>query len=148
MTIEQLTKYILETFPGSDFVTFQGDVFYYADKSLVGSKTIQPFATIVTKDSDYDKASNLDRDEDTYRFNLGLNKSDFDSLIAVQPPSKEFGAYLQTDIDFTVEDQIIPHPIYGTANWISVINPSKLTIDKLKQYMKKGFNNQLAQMKA
>lgn len=147
MTIEQITQFILDNFPGSQVLEHEGDYFYYADKSLVGSSTVKPFATLVTKDNEYDNASKLDR-EGVFRFNLGLNKPDFDSLISVQAPSRDFGSYLQTDIDFTTQDQIIPHPIYGTVNRISVLNPSEEMINKLKPYIEKGYTNQLKQIQS
>jgi len=35
------------------------------------------------------------------------------------------------DYEPSILDKLIPHPVYGWMNWVSVINPSKKTIEAL-----------------
>lgn len=85
-----------------------GDLFFhYAPDGVVTSA--QPFATIVGKDYPDDNDSRLDR-VGYYRLNVCADA--------------ERIARLATDTDDRSQpDVLFPHPVYGAAHWVSVVNP-------------------------
>ena len=54
MKIKAIQQFITATFKGSHFVEAEGDVFF-----MYGADHKFPFATIVTKDNEFDHVSNL-----------------------------------------------------------------------------------------
>jgi hypothetical protein len=97
-----------------------GDTFFIFDPERnLEPKFRFPFATIVTKDyGDFDRASNLDR-PGIFRLNIGVSKDTYCSLFG-PPPSPSGGAgVVDTGHDFTVLDQIMPHPVYAPQRQLS-----------------------------
>jgi hypothetical protein len=39
---------------------------------------------------------------------------------------------VETSHDFTTVDKLLPHPVYGWMSWVSVLNPSAPTFEKVK----------------
>ena len=76
------------------------------------------FATLVTSD-EYDSASDLDR-PGVYRLNIGVSKATFDKIAGSNPKP-----------DHTALDQLMPHPVYAMQHWVSILNPSEATFDRL-----------------
>jgi len=101
-----------------DGVTF----FFY------GGDHMFPFATLVTKDNDYDRFSNLDR-PGAFRLNFELAKQDFKERF---PKTGEH--------DFTAFDQLMPHPTYGVNSWVSMVNPSPDTFTALRPLLLGSYN--------
>eukprot|EP01035_Chromulina_nebulosa_P067464 gene67464-92415_t len=66
-----------------------------------------PFATIVTKDSEFDNASKLDR-PGAFRLNIGVGKESFRALFGEAPAAAADPAALDT---------LMPHPVYGKMYW-------------------------------
>lgn len=135
-----IRRYIATTLAGVDaFVGSEeggspeiawGDTFFIYDphRTLEGAKRF-PFATIVTKDyGDFDNASNLDR-PGVFRLNIGVSKETFASLV-------DAGA----DHDFTALDVFMPHPVYGRNHWVSVLNPSDATFEKLQPLLREAYD--------
>lgn len=81
------------------------------------------FLTIKEKDGDNDRASELDR-EGVWRLNIGTARSDFEALFGQPPKRPGKGEHIEGPWDFTVLDQITPHPVYGWMSWIAVVSPS------------------------
>lgn len=129
MTIETIKERIIQDFPGTHYVeTDEGIFFSYGERDKF------PFATIVSRDNEFDNTSNLNRDG-FFRFNIGLKKKSFVELFAGKEHYKGIGGYLKSDIDFTVVDKIFPHPMYGFMYWVSVVNPSAETFALLQPYL-------------
>src|SRR5262249_36811718 len=107
-----------------------GDTFFiYDPERNLEPKQQMPFATIVTKDyGDFDRASNLDR-PGVYRLNIGVGRDTFRSLFAVD-----------TEHDFTVLDQLLPHPVYATQSWVCVLNPSDDTFQTLGPLLAEAYD--------
>lgn len=84
MTVETITQFILKEFPGSHSIKHKGDMFYYAKKE-VADKGVFPFATIVTKDNDFDNVSHLDR-HGVFRLNINVSEEIFDKHVSVPKP--------------------------------------------------------------
>ncbi len=69
--------------------------------------------TIVTKDyGDFDRASHLDR-PGVFRLNIGVGKDTYRSLFGPQPPPPGEAGVVDTGHDFTILDQLLPHPVYA-----------------------------------
>jgi len=134
MTIEEIKTFIFQNFENVNLVEANGDLFFMYDNN-----DKHPFATIITRDNEYDNTSNLNR-EGFFRLNIGLDKEKFNSMFGGITDKKGFEAYLNLGIDFTKEDLILPHPTYGAMYWICVVNPSNKTFELLKKYLNLSYN--------
>lgn len=117
MTEDAITEHFIDLLAGGHFQVADDDTFFFHN-----SDNKFPFATLVTKDSEFDNASNLDR-PGVFRLNIGVGKETFHAL---------FGATDTATIDYTALDRLMPHPVYGKMYWISVINPSDRTFETMK----------------
>jgi len=117
MTEDDITQHIIDSLGGGHFEVADDNTFFFH-----GADNKFPFATIVTKDNEFDSASKLDR-PGVFRLNIGVGKETFRAL---------FGEEEQTGIDYTALDRLMPHPIYGKMHWVSVINPGAKTFESVK----------------
>lgn len=115
MNETSIIEYITSTFEGVDVVVASDNYFFLYDPDHKF-----PFATLMTND-DNDSASN-------FRLNIGIRKETFDSM--------DFSA----DVDFTVLDQLLPHPVYGKMFWVCVLNPSDKTFQTVKQLLAEAYD--------
>lgn len=134
MTEDDIIQFVT-SFPGIEVLTASeannapvvawGDSFFYCDPDRdmpVNGRF--PFATIVIKDYEgFDTASNLNR-PGVFRLNIAVGRAAFQTLIGY-PPDEHPGQPAR--FDDTALDQIIPHPIYATQAWASILNPGKAT---------------------
>lgn len=133
MTVAAIKFYITQQFQNINVVEVDGDLFFMHEKN-----DKMPFATIVVKDNEYDNVSKLDR-EGFFRLNIGIDKGSFMSMFEGVTEKKGIGAYLDSGIDFTKEDTLFPHPVYGSMYWVSVVNPSEEMFEGLKGYLEWGY---------
>lgn len=117
MTEDAITEHFIDLLAGGHFQVADDNTFFFHN-----SDNKFPFATLVTKDSEFDNASNLDR-PGVFRLNIGVGKETFHAL---------FGATDTAAIDYTALDRLMPHPVYGKMYWVSVINPSDRTFETMK----------------
>lgn len=122
MKVENVIQSIVESFEGVHVAEAFGGTFFSCD-----DKGMYPFATIVTADDEYDSYSNLNRDAETYRLNISLDKGEFKEMFDVDG-----------EFDFTLVDTLMPHPVYGKNAWISVVNPSEETFHGLMPMLESG----------
>lgn len=134
MNEAQISQYITETFEGVDVVTDSGNSFFFynPDKNVPPDHRF-PFVTLVTSDL-YDQFSNLNRPS-VFRLNIGIGKQTFRSLFGSPKFPSDRDSAIESDenssgYDFTVLDQLIPHPVYGRMFWVSVLNPGDETFEK------------------
>ncbi|MGH8947244.1 MAG: DUF6194 family protein [Acidimicrobiia bacterium] len=101
-----------------------GDTFFIYDPDGVIPPDQQfPYATVVINDyPGFDEASNLAR-AGIFRVNVWVSRSTFDS---------ETSGIDQSEIDYSVPDVVIPHPVYGPQSWLSVVNPGRATEDRTR----------------
>jgi hypothetical protein len=101
-----------------------GDMFLIYDPERVIPPEKQfPYATVVVNDyPGFDEFSDLARDG-VYRVNIWVSKGTFDDETPDEDPAT---------IDYTVFDRIIPHPVYGSQSWLSVVNPGPATEDRVR----------------
>ncbi|WP_418128695.1 DUF6194 family protein [Variovorax sp. 375MFSha3.1] len=116
MTEDAITQHIIDMLAGGHFQVADDNTFFFHD-----SDDKFPFATIVTKDNEFDNASKLDR-AGVFRLNLGVGKETFRALFGEQPAAPDYSAL----------DTLMPHPLYAKMYWVSVINPSEKTFDTVK----------------
>lgn len=104
-----------------------GDTFFtYAPDGHPGTR--MPFATIVTKDyPGFDTASDLNR-PGVFRVNVNVGREAFERLIG-HPPAVRPGH------DHTATDRFLPHPVYATQSWVSVLNPAMATAERLRSLL-------------
>ncbi|WP_226533990.1 DUF6194 family protein [Microbacterium paraoxydans] len=102
--------------PGGPFPELSwGDAyFYYAPDGRMPQRT-QPYGTIITKDYPDDESSALEA-AGRFRVNIHVGQGTADALVATDA--------LATDVDV-----LQPHPLYGTAGWVCVIDPAARTSD-------------------
>jgi len=110
----RVLRYIAQTYPDADIFTTGSGTFISCD----AEKHWPNFATVVTSD-EYDSASKLDR-PGVYRLNIGVSNATFEKIVGSRP-----------NPDYTALDQLMPHPVYALQNWVSILNPSEATFDKV-----------------
>lgn len=129
MQLTEIRNRIANEYENVCEVEANGDYFFmYLDEEKF------PFATIVTSDNDFDNVSNLSRDG-FYRLNIGIDKLTFQRLFDSVPSKPGIGGYVDSGIDFTKENELFPHPFYGSMYWVSVVNPSESRYPQIKQFL-------------
>ena len=129
MTIEEIKAYFFSNFKDLTLLENDDDLFF-----MHKNNEKLPFVTLVTKDNDYDNVSNLNRDR-FFRMNFAIDKETFLSKFEGLTDNKKLEAYMNLDIDFTQQDVIMPHPTYGTMNWVCIVNPSKGSFELIKEHL-------------
>lgn len=113
---------------GSPEVSWGDTFFYYAPDGEVPTTT-QPFATIVTKDYPGDERSRLNR-PDTFRLNLFAGTDAFVGRTGLRPRDAT-----TSEVDPSVADTVMPHPVYGTLGWLAVVNPGSRTEPAIRELL-------------
>ena len=74
------------------------------------------FCTIMEKNGDNDKASQLDR-SGVFRFSVGISKSSYENLFGPKPKRPSRGCIIDTELDFTAINEL-----YATSYlWLDVL---------------------------
>jgi hypothetical protein len=128
MNEAEITKRVTESFPDVELAEAQGVTFFF-----LGHERKFPFATLVTRDNDYDRFSNLDR-PGVFRLNVGVSKQTFQDLFGSD------GADAAGTYDFTALDKLMPHPVYGKMYWVSVLNPSPATFEQIQPLLAEAYD--------
>ena len=116
MNLDELTRYLTETFDRTTVLENDGDLFwiYDPDGDLPPERQL-PYVTVVTGE-DWEQVSNLSEPPGSYRLNIGLTKATYTSLFPTAPENTDYAA----------RDRVMPHPTYGPQNWVCVVNPSDI----------------------
>ncbi|ACU04595.1 DUF6194 family protein [Pedobacter heparinus] len=129
MSIEEITAYISSSFEDVNVTEANNDLFFFYRE-----EKMMPFATIVTSDNDFDNASQLNR-KGFFRLNIGIDKTNFITEFNDIELKKGIGAYLNSGLDFSVENVLMPHPVYCAMYWVCIVNPHKENMLKLKPHL-------------
>lgn len=105
---------------------------------FIGEDRMFPFATIVMSDDAYDTASRLDR-PGVFRLNVGVRPATFRSLV---PTAASEPNTARPDVDYTVFDRLLPHPVYGNLFWLCVLNPGAETLQRLTPVLREAYDLQ------
>ncbi|MGH3726414.1 MAG: DUF6194 family protein [Mycobacterium sp.] len=106
-------EYIVMTFPDLRHEVAEGNWFFFG-----GVERQVPVITLMSNEA-FDTYSDLARPA-VYRLNIGVSGDTFDK--AVQTSRDQI-----VDADYTEFDRVLPHPEYGGAKWVCVVNPSEGT---------------------
>lgn len=136
-----MTQYLVDTFADVHPVTAWGDTFFFYNPDRTQPDKVY-FATLKTQDDDYDRASELNR-PGVFRLNIGLSGQTYRALFGEQAAREDDAA---AEIDFTVLDQLLPHPVYGRAHWVCVLNPSEATFATLQPLLAEAYQRAVARV--
>lgn len=106
---------------GSPQISWGDAFFYYAPDGQVPAT--QPFATIVTKGYPDEPRSGRDR-SGGFRLNIAVPAARFHQITGSTPQEAASEAY-----DASVPDAWFPHPVYGRAGWLCVVDPDEHATD-------------------
>lgn len=111
----------------------RGDSFFYVRlPDEAESDQRWPFATIVVKDyPGWDTASDLNR-QGLFRVNISVGRQAFEEAFGYAPSAHPQN---QGRFDYTAIDNLIPHPVYATQGWASVVNPGKGTAELVRELL-------------
>ncbi|NJP33982.1 DUF6194 family protein [Micromonospora thermarum] len=131
MNADEMTRHILDTFDGVTALEATGDTFFIYDPhgDLPAQRQL-PFATIVTGDH-YDTVSDLNR-PGAYRLNIGLTRAGYTTLFGPAPSRRDEQGVLDTGVDYAATDTLMPHPIYASQHWVSVVDPGDATLPAVR----------------
>lgn len=90
-----------------------GDAFFYYAPDGVMPDRMQPYGTIVTKNYPDDEGSRLDEPA-RFRVNIHVGRDAAAQIV-------------HDDASPADADVFVPHPLYGAAGWVSVVNPAAST---------------------
>jgi Family of unknown function (DUF6194) len=132
-------NHILETFADTEALESSADFFFYYNPNRQPlSKQKFPFITLVLSNA-HDTASDLDR-ADVFRLNIGVASETYQALFGQQPAFPRDGGIVNTGHDFTVLDQLMPHPVYAAMSWVCVLNPSEATLSELQPLLEEAYS--------
>lgn len=118
---------VVQALPGIVSSGGSGDTFLFYDPDGITDPASRfPFATVVTGDR-YDRASRLDRDARTYRVNLGVPRRAYEELFGPAPRQAAGREVIDTGVDYSATDTLLPHPFYAPMHWVAVVNPAART---------------------
>lgn len=126
--LEALVEHIRGAFEDIHVDRTTPDFFFFA-----GEERKFPFATIVTRDTEFDSQSRLNR-PGVFRLNLGVRKESFRELFPESDTQPLF--------DFAALDTLVPNPVYGRMFWLSVLNPSQATLQRLHPLLQEAHDLQ------
>ncbi|MFA4081763.1 DUF6194 family protein [Mycobacteroides salmoniphilum] len=112
-----IIEYIVTTFPDLRHEVVQGNWFFFR-----GSDRQMPIITLMSNEA-FDTYSDLGRPS-VYRLNIGVSGDTFDGVVSV-------GDDEPADADYTEFDRVLPHPEYGGAKWVCVVNPGEDTFGEV-----------------
>ena len=128
-----ISNYLIEEFDGLSPIDAWGERSYFYNPSLILPRGVY-FCTLKEKDGDNDRASNIDR-EGVYRFNFGLPAKVFLELYGEKPKRPAKGRTISGEWDFTEINKLMPHPVYGWMNWVSILSPTEEVFTELRPYL-------------
>lgn len=134
MNEADVIEYITRAFEGVETETADGYTFFF-----YGADHMMPFATLGSKDNDFDRVSNLDR-PGVFRLNIGVSKETYHSLCGPHPAPPGPSGMIETGHNFTALDQIMPHPTYAPQSWICVVSPSDELFERVKPLLTEAYN--------
>lgn len=88
------------------------------------------FCTIKEKDGENDSASYLNR-EQVFRLAIGLPTKTYISMFGPKPPRPAKGGIVSTGHNFTVLNELTPHPVYAWMGWVQVLSPTEETFEQV-----------------
>jgi len=117
-----ISNYLAQNFSGLNILDAWGEKsFFYNPENLL--KRGIYFCTIKEKNGANDQSSDLNR-TDVFRINFGLSKKTFLNIFKILPKRAAKGNAIDGPYNFKELDILMPHPVYGWMAWVSILNPS------------------------
>lgn len=126
MTPVTISDYILGAFEHVEVASAYGDLFFFYNPTKDGPNEIY-FATVKVSDNELDRASGLDR-PGAFRLSMGVRRATCEALFGGAGSSDRPGG--AADYDYSEANRLLPHPVYGGANWVCVLNPTAATFEE------------------
>jgi Family of unknown function (DUF6194) len=137
--VRLLLRALQAELPGIVTTEGSGDWYlFYDPEGVTVPEQRFPFCTVMTGDR-YDGASNLDRDDATYRVNLGLDKGGYEDLFGPAPRQAAGYEVIDTGFDYTATDVVMPHPFYAPLHWVCVVSPGERTSTPLGELLERAY---------
>jgi hypothetical protein len=115
---------------GAPEVAWGDSFFYYASPGGEPSDQRHPFATLVRGDyPGFDIESQLDR-PGVFRLNIAVGRDGYERLLG--HPAAEHEQH-HANYDYTEADVVLPHPVYASRGWVSIVNPGSRTSEQAKE---------------
>jgi hypothetical protein len=128
MEMHEVIAYIRGTFEGVETTEADGDTYFIAGDLPADQR--MPFATLITSDA-HDTASDLDR-PGVFRLNIGVTRETYTQRFGPPPPGPITIEPVGTGFDYRALDVLMPHPIYASLAWLSILNPSETTFEEIQ----------------
>ncbi|KUJ84210.1 hypothetical protein AWR36_000400 [Microbulbifer flavimaris] len=137
MQKDEIANYISHHYRGVISVDAWGEqsFFYNPERNLPRGVY---FATLKAKDGENDQASGLDR-KGVYRFNFGVTKPTFESVLGPKPSRPAAGGVVKTGHNFRQLNTLMPHPVYGWMSWVCILNPDRESFDNLLPLLEESY---------
>lgn len=129
MDPSSIALYITDTFTDVHPAAVWGETAFFYNPRRALPRGVY-FATLKDRDGGNDRASGLRR-PGVFRLNIGISAGTYRSLFGRQPTRPAAGGVVDTGHDFEVLDQLLPHPVYGWMSWVSVLNPTPATFERV-----------------
>jgi hypothetical protein len=114
-----------------------GDAFFYYAPDGQMPRTVQPYGTVVTKNYPNDTRSDLDP-AGRWRVNIHVDRATFRELTGAQDAGARLDGAEASAADPATPDVVLPHPVYGSAGWIAVVNPGPATADTVLRLLREA----------
>ena len=110
-----------------------GDTFFFYDpEDNLPENQRLPFTTLVIHDyAGWDTESNLDRDG-IFRVNIAIGRSGFERLLGYPPAAQSAH---RDEFEYAATDVLLPHPLYASQGWVSILNPGDQTSAQLRDLL-------------
>jgi hypothetical protein len=115
-------------------------LFYNPDGALPRGRY---FLTVKEGDGENDRASALDR-PGVYRVSFAPSEASYRERFGPLPDRPAKGGVVDTGHDFTVTDELLPHPVYAWAGWVCVLSPSERAVDDLRPLLDAAYGHTVA----
>ena len=142
MTPDDIISSVLKRFSGAVEIASWGErsVFHNPGRALPRGTY---FLTIKQHDGPNDRASQLDR-KGVFRVNFSVDKPSYERLFGPKPARPSQGGVVNTGHDFTLLNELTPHPTYAWMGWLSVLNPSIETFEELQPLIEESHQRAVA----
>lgn len=111
--------------------------FFYNPKRMLPNGVY--FTTIKEADGPNDKSSNLSR-EGVFRLSFKPFPSTYKSLFGEKPARPRKGEIVALDFDFSIQNTLLPHPIYAWMGWIMILNPRDSQVDSVLRFLNESYS--------
>lgn len=129
MTPEEIAAHMLRDFSGTEAHESWGETSLFVHPGGRFARGAY-FLTLKAKDGENDRASALDR-PGVFRLSFGLPRAAFLPLFGRPPARPGQGGVIEGAWDFKQTGLLLPHPVYGWASWVCILNPDTAMIGEL-----------------